>query len=137
MDFACFGFIQCWLSSLYHGFDQRVRQWVRPDSDSLASPGKRRCSLRCLRRLQKARGLRSHSPVTKVHCHDSLADAMPSALPCPRSIEGTATVCHTWALFLCPTLGIGLPRPTEWSCPVLSSPMPLNRVRSLTVFQPR
>ena len=36
MDFACTGFIQCWLSSLCHGVKQRLRQWVRPHSDSLA-----------------------------------------------------------------------------------------------------
>ena len=36
MDFALFGFIQCWLYSLYHGVKQRLRQWVRPGSDSLA-----------------------------------------------------------------------------------------------------
>jgi hypothetical protein len=36
MDFACFGFIQCWLYSLYHGVNQRLRQCVRPDSGSLA-----------------------------------------------------------------------------------------------------
>jgi putative transposase len=33
-----FGFIQCWLQSLYHRATQRLRQWTRPDnsSDSLA-----------------------------------------------------------------------------------------------------
>lgn len=33
-----FGFIQCWLQSLYHRATQRLRQWIRPDnsSDSLA-----------------------------------------------------------------------------------------------------
>jgi putative transposase len=36
MDFACFGFIQCWSDSLCHGVKQRLRQCVRPDSDSLA-----------------------------------------------------------------------------------------------------
>ena len=36
MDFACFGFTQCWLYSLCHNVQQRLRQWARPDSDSLA-----------------------------------------------------------------------------------------------------
>jgi transposase InsO family protein len=36
MDFACFGFIQCWLYSLCHSVQQRLHRWVRPDSDSLA-----------------------------------------------------------------------------------------------------
>ena len=36
MDFALVGFIQCQSYSLYHGVKERLRQWVRPDSDSLA-----------------------------------------------------------------------------------------------------
>ena len=36
MDFACFGFIRCWSYSLCHGVGQRLRQCVRPDSDSPA-----------------------------------------------------------------------------------------------------
>ena len=36
MDFAFFDFTQCWLYSLCHSVQQRLRQCVRPDIDSLA-----------------------------------------------------------------------------------------------------
>jgi len=34
MAFMLFGFIQCWLQSLYHRAKQRLRQWTRPDNSS-------------------------------------------------------------------------------------------------------
>jgi hypothetical protein len=104
---------------------------------SASTPGKRVCWLRLLRQIERTRGLRSHSPVSQLFCLHVLADAITPGLPCPRSIEGTTTVRHPWDLSLRPSLVVGLPRPTEWSCPVLSIPMPLNRVRSVTVIQPR
>ena len=36
MHFALVGFTKCWSDSLCHGVKQRLRQCVRPDSDSLA-----------------------------------------------------------------------------------------------------
>lgn len=36
MDLSFVSLIQCWFYSLCHSVMQRLRQWVRPDSDSLA-----------------------------------------------------------------------------------------------------
>ena len=38
MAFMLFGFIQCWLQSLYHKAKQRLRQWTHPDNSSDSLP---------------------------------------------------------------------------------------------------
>ena len=76
MDFAFFDFTQCWLYSRRHSVQKRLRQWVRPDSDSLAG----------------GTALNLTRSKSELVLENALLRQQLIVLH-PRSIEGTTTVC--------------------------------------------